>query len=245
MSRTTYRLFDGTTRVSTAVKLKDGSILMVYPRMENFADVDLWKWVIEHEAEYVDSSLTLSTHNTKLTINVPAAPPTMIPLIPQLSPYTPPLAPIKIDPFMLGPTVEGIHDDITLTPRISPRAEFQEPLPSTPPPVKSVWPPAWEEAIKKHALSTSLAHSASLAPSASVAPSTLAPSASVAPYDPTKLGPTAEGPGYDSDDEVHRDWLMKRQLEDLQSDLARLSQTMNTQINLMDVRIKALIKKLD
>ena len=216
MSRTTYRLFDGTTRVSTAVKLKDGSILMVYPRMENYADVELWKWVMEHEAEYVGSSLTLSTYNTKL----PAAPPTMIPLIPQLSPYIPPLAPIKINPLILGPTAEGIRDDITLTPRISPRAEFQEPLPSTPPPAPS-----------------------KLAPSASA----LGPTASgpFAPYDPTKLGPSAEGPGYDSDDEVYRNWCMKYELMDIQSDLAALSRTMNERFNLMDVRIKALIKKLD
>lgn len=223
MSRTTYRLFDGTTRVSTAVKLKDGSILMVYPRMENYADVELWKWVMEHEAEYVDSSLTLSTHN----MNLPSSPPTVIPLIPQLSPYTPPLAPIKIDPFMLGPTAEGIRDDITLTPRISPRAEFQEPLPSTPPPVPSKLGP----------------FASALAPSAS----DLGPAASVpfAPYDPTKLGPSAEGPGYDSDDEVYRKWRMKYELMDIQSDLAALARTMNERFNLMDVRIKALIKKLD
>jgi hypothetical protein len=159
----------------------------------------------------------------------------MIPLIPQLSPYTPPLAPIKIDPFVLGPTVEGICDDITLTPRISPRAEFQEPLLSTPPPGAPVWPPGWEEAIKKHALSTSLAPSA-LGPAAST---------SFAPYDPTKLGPSAEGPGYDSNDEVYRNWRMKYELMDIQSDLAALARTMNERFNLMDVRIKALIKKLD
>jgi hypothetical protein len=215
MSRTTYRLFDGTTRISTAVKLKDGSILMVYPRMENFADVNLWKWVVEHEEDYVNSSLTLSTHDTKL----PAAPQTVIPLIPQLSPYTPPLAPINVNPFQLGPTAEGTRDDITWTPRISPRPEFQEPLPSSPVPLPT----------------------SSLAPCASA----LGPSASVVPYDPCKLGPTAEGPGYDSDDDVHRKWLVKYELGNIQSDLATLARTMNERFNLMDVRIKALIKKLD
>jgi hypothetical protein len=238
MSRTTYRLFDGTTRVSTAVKLKDGSILMVYPRMENYADVDLWKWVIEHEAEYVDLPLTLSTHD----MNLPSSPPTMIPLIPQLSPYTPPLAPIKINPFMLGPTPEGICDDITLTPRISPRAEFQEPLPSTPPPAGAS--PFWQstsEARRNLLKYAAVPAPPALAPSASA----LAPSESFAPYDPTKLGPSAEGPGYDSDDEVYRNWCMKYELMDIQSDLAALARTMNDRFNLMDVRIKALIKKLD
>jgi hypothetical protein len=65
------------------------------------------------------------------------------------------------------------------------------------------------------------------------------------PYDPCKLGPTAEGPGYDSDDDVHRKWLVKYELGNIQSDLATLARTMNERFNLMDVRIKALIKKLD
>jgi hypothetical protein len=221
MSRTTYRLFDGTTRVSTAVKLKDGSILMVYPRMENFADVNLWKWVVEHEEDYVNSSLTLSTHDTKLSTARAPEP---------LSPYTPPVEPIAVpDPMRLGPTVEGIpyymvmatqtSPRITLTPPMTPRGEFQEPLPSSPVPLPT----------------------SSLAPCASA----LGPSASVVPYDPCKLGPTAEGPGYDSDDDVHRKWLVKYELGNIQSDLATLARSMNERFNLMDIRIKALIKKLD
>ena len=210
MSRTTYRLFDGTTRVSTAVELKDGSILMVHPRKETFADVNLWKWLIEHESDYVNSSLTLLSYDTNSTIRAVVS----NPHAPEpLSPYTPPLAPINIDNLKLGPTVgeSGVEcDDMhTFTPHISPRPEFQEPLPS-PPPV-----------------------------------SCLRTSASAAPYDPCALHATADGPGYDLDDKDHREWLMKCQLEELQSDLACLSQTMNKQINLMDVRIKALIKKLD
>ncbi len=214
MSRTTYRLFDGTTRVSTAVKLKDGSILMVYPRMENFADVNLWKWVVEHEENYVNSSLTLSTHDTKLSTARAPEP---------HSPYTPPVEPIAVpDPMRLGPTVDGIpyymmvatqtSPRITLTPPMTPRGEFQEPLPSSPVPLPT---------------------------------SSLGPSASVAQFNNCKLGPTAEGPGYDSDDEVHRNWLVKYELENIQSDLATLARTMNERFNLMDVRIKALIKKLD
>ncbi len=221
MSRTTYRLFDGTTRVSTAVKLKDGSILMVYPRMENFADVNLWKWVVEHEEDYVNSSLTLSTHDTKLSTARGPEP---------HSPYTPPVEPIAApDPMRLGPSREGIpyymvmatqtSPRITLTPPMTPRAEFQEPLPSSPVPLPT----------------------SSLAPCASA----LAPSASVAQFNNCKLGPTAEGPGYDSDDDVHRKWLVKYELDNIQSDLAALARTMNERFNLMDVRIKALIKKLD
>ena len=227
MSRTTYRLFDGTTRVSTAVKLKDGSILMVYPRMENFADVELWKCVVEHEEDYVNSSLTLSTHNTKLS----AASHDSKTRGPEPhSPYTPPVEPIAApDPMRLGPTREGISfEDIMKplkgpflyeTPPMTPRAEFQEPLPSSPVPLPT----------------------SSLAPCASA----LGPSASVAQFNNCKLGPTAEGPGYDSDDDVHRKWLVKYELGNIQSDLATLARTMNERFNLMDVRIKALIKKLD
>jgi hypothetical protein len=135
MSRTTYRLFDGTTRVSTAVELKDGSILMVYPRMENFADTNLWKWVMEHEAEYTNSSLTLSTHKTKLSAAQGSKP-----CAPQpLSPYTPPKEPVAApDPMRLGPSREGISFEelmapikaprIYVTPPVSPRAPFQEPI---------------------------------------------------------------------------------------------------------------------
>ena len=282
-----YRLFDGTTRVSTAVELKDGSILMVYPRKENFADTALWKWVMEHEAEYVDSSLTLSTHKTKLSAapSAPAAsaaPSAPAPLSPQdvarlananavaetsyaairknmrnlaalgrplprvevdeakraaalasippppsskkrgcgpepLSPYTPPKEPIAApDPMRLGPSAEGTPYRIRVTPPVSPRAEFQEPVSSTPPPRPSgLWPVA-----------------SSLGPSASVAP---------APYDPSKLGPSAEALGFDPDEKT-RIYL---DLTDIHQDLASLSRTMNERFALMDTRIKALLKKLD
>lgn len=201
MSRTTYRLFDGMTRVSTAVKLTDGSILMVYPRKENFADVNLWKYVVEHEEDYDGSSLTLSTKLATVASSAAALSPG------PLSPYTPPLASIQINPFNLGMSIKGTRDDITHTPQISPRAEFQEPLPTTPP----------------------------------AAPHKLGPSASIAPYDPMKLGPTAEANGYDIDD----DTLMYIELTHLQSDLAALARTMNDRFILMDIRIKALIQKLD
>jgi hypothetical protein len=203
MPQTTYRLFDGTTRVSTAVKCKNGSILMVYPRKEHFADIDLWKWVVEHEEDYVNSSLSLSTDSEfePLTIRKPCPSSTQSPE--PLSPYTPPLAPSKVDNSKLGPTTEDSGFDmdtsLTFTPRVSPRPEFQEPLPLAP--VKS--------------------------------------------YHPCELRQTADGPGYDEDDEVHRKWLMAHELTHIQSDLASLAKTMNERLNLMDVRIKALIKKLD
>ena len=206
MSRTTYRLLDGTTRVSTAVKLKHGTILMVYPRMETFADIDLWKWVIEHEENYTNSSLTLTTTTT-------APPPE------PLSPYNPPLPPIKIDNFKLGPTAEGTPLRIRITPPVSPRGEFQEPIPYTITLTPQVSPyPEIEEPL---------------------------PSAPVKSYNPCELRQTADGPGYDEDYEVHQKWLMKHELTNIQSDLATLARSMNERFNLMDVRIKALIKKLD
>ena len=189
MPRIIYRLFDETSRVSTAVKLKDGSILMVYPRMENFADIALWQWVVEHEEGYADSSLILSTQYMNLSLNRDPEP---------LSPYTPPLAPMEIDPFKLGPTVEGIPFWSHVTPPVSPRPEFQEPLPST--------------------------------------PSQLGPS---------QLRATEDGSGYESNSEVDTRWLIKHELQALQTDLATMSQTIHTNKDLMDVRLKAILKKLD
>ena len=133
MSRTTYRLFNDSTRVSTAVEMKDGSILMVYPRMENFADIGLWKWIVKHEIEGGDSKLTLSTHKTNISreSKLRISKPCFKALVPgPLSPYTPPTEPMTIDPLKLGPTAEG-------TP-YSPRPEFQEPIPTTPRPNLSI-----------------------------------------------------------------------------------------------------------
>lgn len=199
MPQTTYRLYDGSTRVSTAVKCKDGSILMVYPRKENFADVNLWKWVVEHEEDYMNLSLSLSTdsEHEQMTIDPPC------PSVEPLSPYTPPLAQMNIDNLKLRPTVEdsGVDMEVTLTftPRVSPRPEFQEPLPVVSPKSPS----------------------------------------------PCQLRQTADSPGYDSDDEMHRQWLIRYKLESLQKDLVTMSQNIQTEINRMDIRIKELIQKFD
>jgi hypothetical protein len=114
MSRTTYRLFDGMTLVSTAVKLMDGSILMSRPWLHAYNNVNHWKTAIETEN---DAPLSLSTHET-FPIDTPNPKVLRKGPVPH-SPYTPPAEPIAVDPFKLGPTMEGspynssVRDELT------------------------------------------------------------------------------------------------------------------------------------
>ena len=92
MSSTTYRLFDGMTLVSTAVKLTDGSILVNRPWLRAFNNVNDWKSEIEFENASV---LSLSTHVTFPIDDTPYAAG-----LEPLSPCTPSVK-------------TAVHDDVT------------------------------------------------------------------------------------------------------------------------------------
>ncbi len=115
MSRTTYRLFDGMTLVSTAVKLTDGSILMSRPWLHAYNNVNHWKTAIETEN---DAPLSLSTHEM-FPIDTP-----MICKGPELFSPSPSAnaEPKKVDPSKLGPSIRDeltdIHSELACLSRI-------------------------------------------------------------------------------------------------------------------------------
>jgi hypothetical protein len=60
MSKTTYRAFQGLLRMSTAVSLKDDTVLQVYPSKHEYSTLDAWKsaWP---DCEYTVNQRTTTT----------------------------------------------------------------------------------------------------------------------------------------------------------------------------------------